>query len=63
MTTHNPTEAFWSELRIARRNVQNVHKSTLDIGGMANPRAFRGTFAASRNTLGNRFVTQSSNLF
>jgi hypothetical protein len=31
-------------LKMARRNVQNVHKSTLDIGGTANLRAFRSTF-------------------
>jgi len=29
---------------MARRNEQNVHKSTLDIGGTANLRAFHGTF-------------------
>jgi hypothetical protein len=54
---------FWSELRIARRNVQNVHKSTLDIGEMADPRASQGIIATSRNGLRKLFMTQSSNLF
>jgi hypothetical protein len=48
---------------MARRNVQNVHKSTLDIGGMAKRRALQGTFATSRNLPRKLFVTQSSNLF